>query len=114
MLSAQHISPGINFWHICTRSAGAARYGCRASRLIPTVILYSCEIKRTGPDYNHPEKGGNYRNGKDEKPTEIISPAHIRFFRVQLVLLPLSRAAGEALIRMSHQGSARLSEAAAD
>lgn len=75
MLSTGHISSGINFCRISALSAAAGWYGWRVARLIWSVILYSCEIKRTGRDYNRPRKNRELQKWKRWKPAEIISPA---------------------------------------
>lgn len=89
MLSTGHISSGINFCHIYAHSATAGWYGWRADRLIWSVILYSCEIKRTGRDYDRHRKNRELLKWKRWKPTEIISPAPTcaeeSVFRGQLV-----------------------------
>lgn len=90
MLSTGHISSGINFCHIYVHSATAGWYGWRADQLIWSVILYSCEIKRTGRDYNRHRKNRELQKWKRWKPAEIISPAPTcteeSIFRGQLVL----------------------------
>lgn len=74
MLSKGHISSGINFCHIYIHST-VGWYGWRADQLIWSVILYSCEIKRTGRDYNRHRKNRKLQKWRRWKPTEIISPA---------------------------------------
>lgn len=91
MLSTGHISSGINFCRIYVHSATARWYGWREDQLIWSVILYSCEIKRTGRDYNRHRKNRELQKWKRWKPTEIISPAPTcteeLIFGGQLVLL---------------------------
>lgn len=94
MLSTGHISSGINFCDIYVQCATVGWYGWRADQLIWSVILYSCEIKRTGRDYNRHRKNGELQKWKRWKPTEIISPAPTcteSIFRGQLVLFFCSR-----------------------
>lgn len=72
MLLMGHISSGINSRPAARRWGDTAGEG---ERLIWSVILYGCEIKRIGHDYNRHWRNKELQKWKRWKPTEIISPA---------------------------------------
>ena len=76
MLSPGHISSGINFSPYLRRlcRSGVTTPGERTGSFW-SVILYGCEIKRTGRDYNGHGKNRELQKWKWWKPTEIISLA---------------------------------------